>query len=484
MRQLVTESLLIAILGALAGLAIAVPLGGSFAYLLPHSSAPTLVRAPIDSGVLLFMIAVACAAALLAGIAPAMHAFKGKAEEALKERGRAGTSARSKRLLGFFVTSEVALALVALIGAGLFVRSFRHVSEIRPGFDPEHVVVAQLDLSAASYNAQEADSYCLRYRERLEHQPGVTAVTYADYVPLSVSGGSWEDLQIQGYIPSPSENMKIYRTLAAPGYFDLMKIPLLLGRDFNLHDDRNAPPVMIVNQEFVRRFIPAGIAVGRRVQGWGEWFTIVGVVQDSKIYRLTESPTPYFYVPIRQIYRPEMGLAFFIRTSAPIDTAATALRREAQAVDPAVPVFDTTSLNDRLAASLFEQRILANLLSVLGTVALLLAAVGLYGVIGYSVAQRTNEIGIRMALGAEPSAVLRLVVGQGMKLTLAGVAIGLLAALGLTRLMSSLLFGVSATDPLTFAGVAILLAPVALAAAYIPARRAMRVDPMIALRDE
>ncbi|HET6176826.1 MAG TPA: ABC transporter permease [Candidatus Sulfotelmatobacter sp.] len=483
-RQLVTESLLISILGALAGLIIVVPLAGSLGYLLPHSSSSTLVRAPIDSGVLLFMIAVACAAALLAGIVPAMHASKGKAEEVLKERGRAGTGARSKRLLGFFVTSEVALALVALIGAGLFVRSFRHVSEIRPGFDPEHVVVAQLDLSAASYNAQEADSYCLRYRERLEHQPGVSWVTYADYIPLSVSAGSWEDLQIQGYVPSPSENMKIYRTLAAPGYFDLMKIPLLQGRDFNLHDDENAAPVMIVNQEFVRRFIPSGTALGRRVQGWGKWFAVVGVVQDSKIYRLNESPTPYFYVPIRQIYRPEMGLAFFIRTSAPIDSAATALRREAQAVDPAVPVFDTTGLNDSIAASLFEQRISANLLSILGSVALLLAAVGLYGVIGYSVAQRTNEIGIRMALGAEPSAVMRLVVGEGMKLAIAGVAIGLGAALGLTRLISGLLFGVSATDPLTFAGVAILLAFVALAAAYIPARRAMRVDPMIALREE
>ena len=483
-RQLVTESFLIAILGTLAGLIIAVPLAGSFRYLLPHSSTPTLVRVPIDSGVLLFMIAVACAAALLAGIAPAMHASKGKAEEALRERGRAGTGARSKRLLGFFVTSEVALALVALIGAGLFVRSFRHVGEIHPGFDPEHVVVARLDLSAASYSAQEADSYCLRYRERLEHQPGVTVVTYADYVPLSVSGGSWEDLQIQGYVASPSENMKIYRTLAAPGYFDLMKIPVLQGRDFNLHDDGNAAPVMIVNQEFVRRFIPSGTALGRRVQGWGKWFAVVGVVQDSKIYRLNESPTPYFYVPIRQIYHPEMGLAFFIRTSASIDSAAIALRREAQAVDPAVPVFDTTGLSDSIAASLFEQRISASLLSILGSVALLLAAVGLYGVIGYSVAQRTNEIGIRMALGAEPSAVMRLVVGQGMKLAFAGVAIGLVAALGLTRLMSSLLSGVSATDPLTFAGVAILLTFVALAAAYIPARRAMRVDPMIALRDE
>jgi predicted permease len=483
-RQLLTESLLIAFVGAAAGLFLTVPLGGSMGNLFPHSAFPTLAHAPIDAGVLLFMIFVAVAAALLAGLAPAVQASLGRADETLRERGHSGPSVRSGRLLGFFVASEMALALVALIAAGLFVKSFRNVSEIRTGFDSSHVAIARLDLSAASYKAQQADSYCLRFREQLERQPGVSAVAYSDYLPLSVSGGSWEDLQIQGYVPSQSENMKLYRSLTSPGYFDALKIPILQGRDFTLHDDAEAPPVMIVNQEFVRRFIPAGIALGRRVQGWGKWFTIVGVVQDTKIYRLTEAPTPYFYVPIRQIYRPEMGLVFLVRTSAPVDAALFALRREAQAVDPSVPVFDTSSFDESIAASLFGERISAALLGIMGSVALLLAGIGLYGVIGYSVAQRTNEIGIRMALGAQAGDVLRPVLGQGAKLAGIGIFAGALASLALSRLLARLLFGISATDPITFLEVALLLSVVALAACYIPARRACRLDPVIALRYE
>ena len=482
--QVLTESFLIAAAGSVAGLAVVSWLRDSFGWLLPRSSVPTLARAPIDAGVLLFTLALGFAVALLAGIAPALHAAKGNVHEMLKEGGRTGSSVHSNRLRGLLVTSEMALAVVALIGAGLLVKSYRQMSDIRPGFDPEHVAVAQLDLSAASYDAQQADSFYQRLSEHLERQPGVVAVSYADYVPLSISAGSWEDLQIQGYVPLPGDNMKIYRSLVSPGYFGLMKIPILEGRDFNMRDDITAPPVMIVNQEFVRRYIATGIAVGRLVRGWGKWFRIVGVVQNSKIYRLTEAPQPYFYVPMRQIYRPEMGLVFYVRASSSISSAITALQRQAQAVDPAVPVFDVTSLNDIIAASLFAQRISASLLGVLGNVALLLAAVGLYGVMAYSVAQRTNEIGIRMALGALSHDVLRLVLGQAAKLAMMGVVVGIAAALALTRLMSTLLFGVSATDPTTFAGVALLLVVVALAASYIPVRRAMKLDPVVALRYE
>ena len=482
-RQLLTESLLIAAAGSVAGLAFAIPLGGSLSDLLPHTSLPTLTQAPIDAGVLFFMIALTCVVALLAGIAPAMHAAKSNVQATLKEGGRTGgSSARSVRLLGWFVTSEMALATVALIVAGLFVKSFHHASEIRPGFDPDHVAIAQLSLGAANYDAEQANSFCVRLREKLEGAPGVAAVSYTDYVPLSIAAGSWEDLQVQGYVAAPSENMKIYRTLAAPGYFGLMKIPLLEGRDFSARDDMKAPPVMIVNQEFVRRFIPSGTAIGRRVQGWGKWFTIVGVASDSKIYRLTEAPMPYFYVPIRQIYRPEMGLVFFVRTSGTMDGAISTLRREVQAVDPTVPLLEATSLDDGISLSLFTQRISAGLLSVLGSVALFLAALGLYGVMAYSVTQRTNEIGLRMALGAQRSDISCVVLGQGARLAGIGVIAGAAMAFAITRLLSSLLFGVSASDPLTFVGVAVLLTMVAIAACFIPAWRAMHVDPMVALR--
>jgi predicted permease len=483
-RVRLMDSLLVAAAGSVAGLTIAMWLSGSLGYLLPRESTPTLTAAPIDTGVILFAIALAIAVCVLAGIAPALHAAKSNVNEMLKEGGRNVSSGRSNRLRGLFVTTEMSLAVIAIIGAGLFLASFHHVSEIRPGFDPNHVAIAQLDLSAGNYDASQAASFYQRYTADLERQPGITDVAYSDYAPLSVSSGSWEDLQVQGFVPSTGENMKIYRSLVSPGYFNLMKIPLLEGRDFTALDNASAPPVMIVNQEFVRRFVPGRVAIGRKVQGWGRWFTIVGVVQDTKIYRLTEAPTPYFYVPMTQIYRPEMGLVFFARTSGSTDSAVTALRREATAADPVMPVFDASSLEDFISASLFPQKIASSLLSVLGSVALLLAAIGLYGVMAYSVAQRTNEIGIRMALGAQPKHVASLVIRQGMIYAVLGLAVGSFAAAALARLASSALAGISPTDPVVYAmagGVTVLLA---LASIALPAWRAVSVDPLTALRHE
>jgi predicted permease len=483
-RHVLTESLLIAVAGSLAGLTIAMWLSGSLGYLLPRSSSPALVQVPVDARVLLFAIALACVVSVIAGIAPALQAANGNVNEMLKEGGHSSASAPSNRLQGLFVTSEMALAVIAIIGAGLFLASFRHVSKIRPGFDSEHVAIAQLDLSAASYNAAQAESFYQRLTAGLERQPGTTAVAYADYAPLSVNAGSWEDLQVQGYLPTPGENMKIYRSLISPGYFRLMKISMLEGRDFNAQDTMTSEPVMIVNREFVRRFIPGGIAIGRRVQGWGKWFTVVGVVQNSKVYRLTEGPTPYFYVPISQIYRPEMGLVFYVRASGSMNSAITALQREARAADPTVPVFDASSLDDYMSASLFPQKIASSLLSVLGVVSLLLAAVGLYGVMAYSVAQRTNEIGIRMALGAQPTHVVRLVVRQGMTYALVGLAAGSLAAAALARIVSSTLVGISPADPAIYAAATALTVLIALVSIALPAWRAVGIDPLVALRHE
>lgn len=484
-RQLSTEVLMLAVLGSAAGLLIASWLSGSLRWLLPLTEAPRLQSGGLDSGVLLFTAALAVAIAALASIGPALHAARDNVTETLKAGGRNGTSGtQSNRLRSLLATCEVALAVTALIGAGLFVKSFYRVKSIQPGFDPNQVAIARFNLSAVNFDAQQADAFCKHLRERLERQPGVTAVTYADYVPLSLGEGSWEDLQVEGYVPGPSENMKIYRNLVAPGYFTLMKIPLIEGRDFTMQDDSSHPPVMIVTREFVRRFIPSSSVLNRKVYGWGKWFTIVGVVQDSKIHRLTENTRPYFYVPIRQIYRPEMDLAFYVRTLGSVNEAMQSIRRESQGVDAMVPASGVMPLNEWIAGSLFGQRIAASLLSVLAAIAFVLASIGLYGVVAYTVAQRTQEFGIRLSLGAQPRDVLRLIVKQGLRFALAGTAMGVGLTLLLARSLKDFLVNMSADDPLIFTGTAVFVIVLALTAAAIPARRAMRVDPMVALKYE
>jgi predicted permease len=486
-RQLLTETLLLAIAGGLFGLIATAWLVDAMRWLRPELTTPALVHARLDLGVLLFTAGLAFSVTLIAGLAPALHASRENVNEMLKESGRSGTAgARSQRLRGFLVTSEVALAVVALIGAGLFVKSFGTARGMSPGFDAERVALGRFSLSTAGYDRNQADSFCRRLREKLERQPGVTAVSYADTIPLGFQD-SWEDLKIEGYVPAPNENMKIFRNLVAPGYFRAMKIPLLEGRDFDLRDDlRSKPvtPVMIVTREFARRFFAGQNPIGRKVYGWGNWFTVVGEVEDSKYHQVTENVVPYFYASIRQIYRPEMGLTFFVRTSGPVSESLTAIRREAQGIDPALPLFDARPLNEYIAASLFAQKIAASLLGVLGSVALLLAAVGLYGVMSYSVAQRTNEIGIRMTLGAQRRDVLRMIVWQGLKLALPGLLVGALVAVGLARVASAALVAVSPADPSVYAGAAAFAILIALASTVIPAWRAMRVDPMVALRYE
>lgn len=488
-RQLLTETLLLALAGSLAGLLIASWLGGSLRWLMPKVALPSVLQSQFDVGVLLFTTGLAFAVTILAGIAPALSAARANVNDILKEGGRSGAAGlHAQRFRGPLVVCEVALAVVALVGAGLFLKSFQQARTIHPGFDPKGVALARFDLSSAGYSAQQADAFCLRLRERLEQLPGVTAAGYDDCPPLGFTGRSWEHLDIEGYTPDRNENMKIYRDMVSPGYFDLMKIPLASGRDFDLRDFavtlHNDPrqKVMIVNQEFARRFFPGRDPIGRKVRGWGEWFTVVGVADNIKYQRLTEPPQPFFYIPIRQVYRPEYGLTFYVRTTQPVAQAIASIRREAAALDPALLVFDGMPLEEYISAALYGQKVGAVLLNVLGGLGLLMAALGLYAVMAYSVAQRTGEIGIRMALGASPRNMMQMVLRQGLALALTGLAVGFLAAVALARLAATLLISVSTVDPLVYAGVAAFTITVALLSAAIPAWRALRVDPMVALR--
>ena len=481
-RQLLTETLGLAMMGAVAALPLTMWMSQSLGYLLPPTSLPVFLDIGMNGDILAFTVLLCVGACLVSGVAPAWQTANASLNEVLKEGGRSGNvGAGSHRLRGMLVVSEVALALVVLIAAALFARSFQMTGQINPGFDPRHVLVSRLYLSTAGYSVPQRKQFCQRLRERLESQPGIVAVSYADQIPLTV-GGSWEDLQVEGYLPGPGESMKLWRNVVSPGYFDMLRIPLLEGRDFTERDDRDTTPVMVVTQPFARRFFGDHDPIGHKVYGWGEWFTIVGVVRDSKYSRLEEAQRPHFYVAFRQVFRADLDIAFFVRTEGDPLQALPLLKQQVKSMDPGIGVYYAVPMAESVQASLFGQKIAAALLAALGAIALVLAAVGLYGVMAYSVSQRTQEIGIRMALGARPRDVLAMTVGQGMRLTLIGLAVGVVAALAATRLVASLLVHVSASDPPIFVGASLFLAAVALLASYLPARRATRIDPNVALR--
>jgi predicted permease len=484
-RQLLTENLVLALMGGLASLPLAMWMAGALAYLVPSGGLPVALLVQMNGDVFAFTLMLCVVACVVSGMVPALHTARADPNDALKDGGRGGSAGkRSQRLNGLLVVSEVALALVAIIGAGLFARSFQRARQIHPGFDASHMLVSHLALSTAGYSVPDRKQFCFRLRERLESQPGIVGAGYADFIPLGLDGGSWEELDIEGYEKSRSENMQLYRNVVAPGYFKLLGIPLVVGRDFTEHDDLANPVtrVMIVDETFVRRYFGGGYPIGRKVHGWGEWFTVVGVVKDSKYHTPNEGQQPYFYVPFKQVYRADLGIAIYVRTVGDPNQALGTLRREVRSMDPNVGVYDAMPLTEYITGSLIAQRIAAWLLGVLGTVALVLSAVGLYSVMAYSITQRTQEIGIRVALGAKSIDVVGMVVRQGMGLTVAGLLVGVLAAVAVTRLVSGLLVNVSATDPLIFGGAALFLALVALVASCVPAIRAARIDPNTALR--
>ena len=483
--QLLIETLVIAFSGSLFALLLAKLLGGALRWLLPAVASPTLLAPPFDGQVFAFTAALAILTTVLAGLIPALRASRADLNEQLNQGGRSGFSGvHGHRLRRLIVISEMTLAFVALVGAALFLKSFQSARALDPGFSPNGVALTAFDFSTANYNAQQTDNFCRRLTERLEQQPGVTAVSYDDTPPLGLYRGNWENLEVEGYAPAPNENMKLYRDLVSPGFFDAMKIPLMDGRDFNWHDDASAPRVMVVNQEFVRHYFANRSVIGRKVRGWGQWFTIIGVVKDSKYHSITDSPQPYFYISIRQIFRPEYGLTFEVRTSGSVNEAISAVRREAAGIDPTLTIFDAEPMTEYVSTSLFGAKISASLLSALSAIGLLMAAMGLYGVMAYSVAQRTREFGVRVALGAHRRDILALILSESVKLTLLGIVPGALLAAVCARVVASQLYGISALDPIIFIGVSFSVGIVGFAASYIPARRAAKIDPMVALRYE
>jgi predicted permease len=332
-------------------------------------------------------------------------------------------------------------------------------------------------------NVEQREQFCHRLHDRLSQLPGVSAVTFATAVPLQVGTGPWSDLQVEGYAPGPAEEMRVTSATVAPDYFAALRIPLLEGRDFTEQDARGKALVAMVNQAFARRYFGGGRPLGRKIRVGAGWSTVVGVVKDIKWHNVTEQPLPQVYTAYRQTHGGEFWTAFFIRTAGPARNSMAAVRREATAIDTNAGQAQVVGFDEIVAGSIYAQKVAAALLSVLGAASLLLAALGLYSVLAYTVSQREHEFGIRMALGAAPAAVLGMVLRRGLVLTLAGIAVGSVMAAVAIRLAAPLLVGVQSEELTAIGGAAMFLGAIAILASYLPARRATQADPMVMLRE-
>jgi putative ABC transport system permease protein len=507
-KQLLTESLLLSLGGAALGMLLAMWGVDWLTTLLAGNSSSFSVRLPrlneikVDAAALGFTLAVSLATSLLFGLAPAIAASKPDLNQTLKESGR-GTAGGRRRLRESLVVAELAMALVMLIGAGLLMNSFLKLRAIDPGFDPRNTLTMMVSLAGASqYVGPSREAFYRQLTDRLAAMPGVESVSAINHLPLA--GDLWgTPITIEGRpLPPPGQEVFGAFRVSRPGYFKTMGIPLRAGRDFDERDTPETPGVVIINGTLARRHWPNENPIGKRVtldnprdnNRTPQWFTVVGVAKDVKQMSWTDAPWNEIYLPFQRNQGSRgflegtagayTSMTMIIRTTVEARSLARVAEETVRSLDRNLPVSNVATMEQVIADTLWQPRFNLQLIGIFAALAMTLAAIGLYGVMSYSVAQRTREVGLRMALGARRRDVLKLVVGQGMKLAVAGVALGLLASAGLTRLMEKLLFEVSATDFSTFALIAVLLIIVALLACWIPARRATKVDPMVALRCE
>jgi putative ABC transport system permease protein len=489
-RQLLIESILLAVSGGVAGLLLAI-WAVSWLVSFGPDTIPRVHEISVDPRVAVFTLAVSVATGVLFGLAPALQVSRPDLTDALKESGRTTAGHRTNRLRGALVISEVALSLVLLVGAGLMIRSFSRLNQVDPGFNPARVLTLGVTLLRSKYpeDEQVAQLYS-QILERAATAPGVLSAGAIQDLPLSGSATS-DSFTIEGRPPIAKEAEPSTEYLVVtPRYFESMGIPLLSGRDFAQTDTRKSPNVVVINDAFARRHFTGENPLGHRLKLQGQErdpLLIIGVVGNVRDFGLDQPPTPEAFVPFLQnplstTYNRSMTIV--ARTNSDPGAIAGSLRAAVTSVDKSLPVYALKPMTEYLRDSLARRRFNLILLTIFSCVALALAAVGIYGVISYGVTQRTHEMGIRMALGAKPRDVVQLVARQAMMLALGGVGIGLLASLALTRLIKGLLFNVSVTDPITFVGISLLMTSIALLACLIPAWRATKVDPLVALRYE
>ncbi|MFZ1220632.1 MAG: ABC transporter permease [Chthoniobacterales bacterium] len=484
-RQLLTESLLLSILGGAAGIVLAY-VGLDFLLTLIPADTPRTAEISISANVLAFSLGISALAGVLFGLAPALQTSSPDLQSPLKEGGRSSSSGGG-RLRSLLVISEVALALTLVIGAGLLIKSFWRLQRVNPGFEADQVISFQLSPADFDNAPDRARTYYRQILERLAHLPGVQSVGGVHLLPMGDS--NWDPaLRIEDRpLPPGASAESVNWRLVTADYFRTMSIPLLKGRAFTEADNENSERVALINETLARKYWPGEDPLGKRIntgfEGKGVWVTIVGIVGDVRQQSLREPTVPEMYRPFFQ-HKELPPLTIMIRTATSAAGVAPSIRSAVWSIDKNVPITDLQSMTAVVAQSISQSRSTMLMLTAFAAIGLVLGLIGVYGVISYSVAQRTHEIGVRMALGAKSSDVLKLVLGQGLRLTVIGAALGLLGAFGLTRLMASLLFGVSASDPITFAVVTVSLTLVASLASYLPARRAAKLSPMLALRYE
>jgi len=484
-RQLLTESLVLSLVAGGAGLVLAYWLTRAIAGFTPPVPLPLALDTSIDLRVLLFAAAISVATGIVFGLVPAVTATRSDLVPALKSEV-AWVPTRRRLMAGqALVVTQVAMSLLLLVAAGLFIRTLQQSQRVEIGFDPDRVAVAGIDLSGMRPASDRSELYYQALLDRLGALPGVEHASLAALVPLGL-GSSRRSIAVEGYQFRPGEDTEQHVNVVSPDFFATLRIPIVKGRAFAASDRANAPPVVMINETFARRFWPNEEPIGKRIKVSGPnglWSEVVGVTKDGHYVNLLAETLPYFFMPLAQSLRPSVTVFVRARTDDPARLLPV-VRNVVRELNTNVSTFEEGLLADRIAVGLLPMQIAASALGLFGTLALALAAVGLYGVLAHGVSQRRREIGVRVALGAEPRAVQTLFVLEGMRIVGIGIALGWAAAIGLTRLLSSFLYGVSPTDPTTFAGTTVLLAIVALAATYFPARRAARLDPIRALHQD
>ena len=481
-RQLLAESLILAFCGG--GIAMLVTLwtSNTFGDFIPPSNIPIYMNFHADSAVFYATLAISALTGIIFGILPALRSSSLQPVAVLKEEaGSTSGGLRKARLSSVLVAAQIAMSLLLLVCAGLFIRSFRLEQRFSPGFNPQGVLLASYDLGAVGYKQDAGAQFDRQLLDKLKSIPGAQSAALASWIPLSMQI-SQTQVDAEGYVPRPHESMNIDTADVSPDYLRTMQIPLISGREFTLSDAKEAELVAMVDQNFAERYWPKQNALGKSVRVNGKWYTVVGVTANFDLHDLGQHPKPFVYLPLFQDYA--STVAIHLRVAGNPLGYVSAAENAVHSLDADLPLSDVNTLQSRIELNSTTQRIGGVFVGAFGVLALILAAVGVYGVLAYTTRQRTHELGIRMALGAEPRGIFALVLHQGAVLAASGIALGLALSFVLTRALASELFGVSPADPLTYAAVSGVLIAVALVACYLPARRAAKVDPIVALRYE